>query len=124
MAIELSSMVNELSCGVVSESQLFTAVNASSENTSGKRKALRCLSAARLPPRRDGSQPTTDDNSVDRRIGLIDTSADTMTDGRIWHLREWIGIPSIMVAPGQWSGKYQCQGTSLLSLLPWKSRKE
>jgi glucose-1-phosphate cytidylyltransferase len=49
---------------------------------------------------RDGSRTVVNRSGIDWRIGVIDTGLDTMTGGRLLHLRRWIGEETFMVTYG------------------------
>lgn len=53
---------------------------------------------------RDGSHQVVNNNSVDWRIGLIDTGLNTMTGGRILRLKKWLGRETFMVTYGDGLG--------------------
>ena len=53
---------------------------------------------------RDGSRSVVNSSPIDWRIGLIDTGLDTMTGGRILHLKKWIGEEPFMVTYGDGLG--------------------
>jgi glucose-1-phosphate cytidylyltransferase len=51
-----------------------------------------------------GSREMINSNSVDWRVGLIDTGSETMTGGRILRLRRWVGEETFMVTYGDCLG--------------------
>jgi glucose-1-phosphate cytidylyltransferase len=53
---------------------------------------------------RDGSHQVVNNNSVDWRIGLVDTGLNTMTGGRILRLKKWLGRETFMVTYGDGLG--------------------
>lgn len=53
---------------------------------------------------KDGSRTIVSGNGLDWRIGVMDTGLDTMTGGRIRHLRPWLGDETFMVTYGDGVG--------------------
>ena len=53
---------------------------------------------------RDGTREIVNSNGIDWRIGVINTGLDTMTGGRLLHLKKWIAGEPFMVTYGDGLG--------------------
>lgn len=53
---------------------------------------------------KDGSREVVSTNSIDWRIGVVDTGLNTMTGGRVLRLKDWVGGGPFMVTYGDGLG--------------------
>jgi len=53
---------------------------------------------------KDGSREVVSKNSIDWRIGVVDTGLNTMTGGRVLRLKDWVGGGPFMVTYGDGLG--------------------